>query len=175
MDSTVAALIGAIIGGLLSVLASWLAQRVQSRSNWLVQEIKQRQALYSQFVEAASCCFADALQEHEPETARLAALYGEIGRMRLISTEQVVREADKIAHKILDAYASDNHTKVEIVDFLARDTIDLFADFGNACRAEIARLQPARIGIEGPLSYRSMIETETIPRTTKSFSGGAAA
>ena len=102
MDSTVAALIGAIIGGLLSVLASWLAQRVQSRSNWLVQEIKQRQQLYSQFVEAASCCFADALQEHEPETAKLAALYGEIGRMRLISTEKVVREADTIAHKILE-------------------------------------------------------------------------
>jgi hypothetical protein len=175
MDSTVAALIGAIIGGLLSVLASWLAQRVQSRSNWLVQEIKQRQALYSQFVEAASCCFADALQEHEPETARLAALYGEIGRMRLISTEQVVREADKIAHKILDAYASDNHTKVEIVDFLARDTIDLFADFGNACRAEIVRLQPARVGIEGPLSYRSMMPAGTIARRPNVLSDEAAA
>ena len=175
MDSTIAALIGAIIGGLLSVLASWLAQRVQSRSNWLVQEIKQRQQLYSQFVEAASCCFADALQEHEPETARLAALYGEIGRMRLISTGKVVREADIIAHKILDAYASDNHTKVEIVDFLARDTISLFADFGNACREEIARLQPARVGIEGPLSYRTMIETEMIPRTRRSMGDGAAA
>ena len=150
MDSTVAALIGAIIGGLLSVLASWLAQRVQSRSNWLVQEIKQRQQLYSQFVEAASCCFADALQEHEPETAKLAALYGEI----------------------LDAYASDNHTKIEIVDFLARDTVNLFADFGNACREEIARLQPARIGIEGPLSYRTMIETDMIPRSARD---GAAA
>jgi hypothetical protein len=145
MDSTLAALLGAVIGGLLSVLASWLAQRVQSKSQWLVQEIKQRQQLYSEFVEAASCCFADALLENEPDTTSLAKLYGEMGRMRLLSSEAVVVEANRIAHKILDAYADDNRSKVEVRDFLAHETVDLFSDFGNACRAELTRLQPLRI------------------------------
>jgi hypothetical protein len=145
MDSTIAALLGAVIGGALSVLASWLAQRVQSKSQWLVQEIKQRQQLYSEFVEAASCCFADALLENEPDTTSLAKLYGEMGRMRLLSSDAVVIEANRIAHKILDAYAEDNRSKVEVRDFLAHETVDLFSDFGNACRAELTRLQPLRI------------------------------
>src|SRR4051794_23321024 len=99
MDSTLAALLGAVIGGALSVLASWLAQRVQSKSQWVTQEIKQRQELYSQFVEAASCCFADAMLESEPDTARLAMLYGARGRMRLVSSAPVIEEANLIVHK----------------------------------------------------------------------------
>ncbi len=154
MDSTLAALLGAVIGGGLSVLASWLAQRVQSRSNWLAQEIKQRQQLYSDFVEAAACCFADALQESDPDTVTLAKLYGEIGRMRLISSEPVLREANALAHKILDAYADTNRTRAEVRDFLAHDSVDLFSDFGDACRAELVRLQPLRVGIEGPVMFR---------------------
>ena len=154
MDSTLAALLGAIIGGGLSVLASWLAQRVQSRSNWLAQEIKQRQQLYSEFVTAASCCFADALQESEPDTVSLATLYGEIGRMRLISSEPVLREANNLAHKILDAYADTNRSRAEVRDFLAHDSVDLFSDFGDACRAELVRLQPLRVGVEGPVMFR---------------------
>ena len=142
MDSTLAALLGAIIGGVLSVIASWLAQRVQSKSQWLVQEIKQRQQLYSEFVEAASCCFADALQQSKADTATLAKLYGEMGRMRLVSTEPVIREANLIAHRILDTYADTNRTKAEIRALLADDSLDLFSDFGNACRAELAELEP---------------------------------
>jgi hypothetical protein len=90
---TIAALLGAIIGGLLSVLASWLAQRVQARAQWMSQEILRRQQLYSEFIEAAARCYADALQRNEPNTAALSRLYGEIGRMRLHSSALVIKEA----------------------------------------------------------------------------------
>jgi hypothetical protein len=152
MDSTIAALLGAVIGGALSVLASWLAQRVQSKSQWVTQEIKQRQELYSQFVEAASCCFADAMLESEPDTARLAMLYGAKGRMRLVSSAPVINEANRILHKILETFADRNRSKAEARDFLDRDSFDLFADFGDACRAELVRLQPLRAGLEAPLA-----------------------
>jgi hypothetical protein len=154
MDATLAALMGAVIGGILSVLASWLAQRVQSRSQWLAQEIKQRQQLYSDFVESAACCFADALEKSEPDSPALAKLYGEIGRIRLISSEPVIKEANQVAHVILDTYANCNRSKAEIRDFLSRDSIDLFSDFGNACRIELAKLQPLRVGYEGPVNFR---------------------
>lgn len=138
------ALFGALIGGLLSVLASVLAQRVQARSQWFVQEFKQRQHLYSEFVEAASCCFADALIENEPDTARMAKLYAEVGQMQLISSELVIREADRIAHKILETFACENRSKAEVADFLSHDTMRLFSEFGAACRAELSQLQPLR-------------------------------
>lgn len=155
MDSTVAALLGAIIGGLLSVLASWLAQRVQSRSQLVSQEIQRRQLLYSEFVQATACCYADALQQNEPDPANLANLYGEIGRMRLYSSDAVLKEANLIAHKILKAYSESNRSKAEIRDFLASDSVDLFADFGDACRAELARLQMKGVAY-GPSMFRLM-------------------
>ena len=154
MNATVAALLGAIIGGLLSVLASWLAQRVQSRSQLLTQEIRRRQQLYSEFVEGAACCYADALQQNEPDPASLAKLYGEIGRMRLYSSEAVVKEANQVARMIVEAYGDPNRTKVEIKDFLANESVDLFSDFSDACRAELARLQPHGVAQDGPSMFR---------------------
>ena len=140
--ATFAALLGAVIGGLLSVLASVLAQRVQAKSQWFVQEFKQRQHLYSEFVEAASCCYADALQENEPETAKMAKLYAEVGRMQLVSSAPVIREANRIARKILDTFACENRSRAEVADLLSHDSIDLFSDFGIACRRELSQLQP---------------------------------
>ena len=154
MNATLAALLGAVIGGLLSVLASWLAQRVQSRSQLLTQEIHRRQLLYSEFVQSTARCYADALQENEPDPGRMANLYGEIGRMRLYSSDEVIREANRIAHKILEAYSGTNRTKAEIRDFLASDSVDLFVDFGDACRAELARLQMRGGVVEGPAMFR---------------------
>ena len=142
MDATLAALLGATIGGMLSVLASWIAQRVQSRSQWVVQEIKQRQLLYSEFIQGSARCYADALQENDPDPGKLAALYGEIGQMRLHSSEAVVREARQIAHTILETYHDRNHNKDEIRDLLETDSVDLFSKFGDACRVELARLNP---------------------------------
>ena len=155
MDATVAALLGAVIGGLLSVLASWLAQSLQSKSQLISQEVQRRQLLYSEFVQATARCYADALQENEPDPGRLANLYGEIGRMRLFSSDEVIDQANRVAHKILAAYAEGNRTKTQIRDFLASDSVDLFADFGDACRAELARLQPRGIA-PGPSMFRLM-------------------
>jgi hypothetical protein len=162
MDATVAALLGAVLGGLLSVLASWLAQRVQSRSQLLSQEIQRRQLLYGEFVQATARCYADALQENEPDPGRLANLYGEIGRMRLYSSDPVIKEANRIAHSILKAYSESNRTKAEVRDFLASDSVDLFAEFGDACRAELSRLQMRGVAY-GPSMFRLTPITEISP------------
>jgi hypothetical protein len=54
--SALAALAGAIIGGLTSVLASWLTQHEQARAQWLAQDKLQRQNLYKEFIATASKC-----------------------------------------------------------------------------------------------------------------------
>jgi hypothetical protein len=142
MDATLAALLGATIGGILSVFASWIAQRVQSKSQWVVQEIKQRQQLYSEFVQGTVRCFADALQQNEPDPGRLANVYGEIGRMRLYSSEAVVNEAYAIVHRILQTYNDPNRNREEIRDLLDSGAVDLFSKFGDACRVELGDLGP---------------------------------
>src|SRR5690242_17496891 len=153
MDSTIAALLGALIGGILSVAASWLAQHVQMKTQCLSLEIQRRQQLYSEFMETASHCFADALERNELDKELLAKLFSKIGRMRLQSSDRVVVEASRVAQTILAAYAGDNLTSEQIRQFLSSDTTDVYAGFGDACRAELVALQPLRIVRAGPLGY----------------------
>ena len=80
VDSTASALMGAIIGGLLSVLASWVSQRIQSKSQWFTQEIASRQLLYSEFLKAAVCFYTDALEHDEFDTTPLSTLSAELLR-----------------------------------------------------------------------------------------------
>ena len=143
------------------MLASWLAQRVQSRSQLASQEIQRRQLLYSEFVQSSACCFADALQQNEPDPVPLANLYGEIGRMRLYSSDAVIKEANLVAHSILNAYSNPNRSKTEIRDFLASDSVDLFSDFGDACRTELARLQMHGVSY-GPSTFRITPISQTV-------------
>ena len=43
--------------------------------------------------------------------------------------------------RILKTYADPNRTKAEIRDLLGSYSVDLFSDFGDACRTELAQLQ----------------------------------
>jgi hypothetical protein len=143
--STVAALLGAIIGGALSVLASWLAQRVQARTLWLTQELRRREDLYREFIDAAAKCYAMALQRNESDAETLAELYAEMGRMRVISSPNVLREAMVVVDKILDAFLDPNRDFLEVREMLTSHSIDLFSSFGQACRVELDALRPRHI------------------------------
>jgi len=141
MDATLAALLGAVIGGLLSVVASWLAQRVQARGQWLAQEILRRQQLYSEFLETAVDCYGDALVRQEPDPGKLAKFYGQMGRLRLHSSPHVIEESLAISHKILEAYGNPDKSIGEITNLLAHDSLKFFEAFGDACRAELDALR----------------------------------
>src|SRR5258707_426313 len=73
VTSAFAALAGATIGGLMSVLASWLSQHAQANAQWLAQDKLRRQELYKEFIEAASKCNIHALQHDEPDLLGLSS------------------------------------------------------------------------------------------------------
>ena len=102
--SALAALLGATIGGLTSVFASWLAHRTQAHAQWLAQETIRRQELYKEFIEEAANCYADALQHEKPEIPAWIELYAKIGRMRVVSSPRVVVSAEQVGQKIIDTY-----------------------------------------------------------------------
>src|SRR5260370_21163986 len=91
--SALAALAGAVIGGLTSVLASWLSQHAQARARWLTQDKLLRQGLYKEFIEAASKCNIDALQHEEPDIPALVELYVKVGRSPILSSPKAVQRA----------------------------------------------------------------------------------
>ena len=139
--SALAALIGAAIGGLTSVLASWLTQKTQTRAQWLTHETIRRQELYKEFIEEAANCYADALQHEKPEIPAWIALYAKIGRMRVVSSARVVVSAEQVGQKIIDTYMEPNKTFLEVRELIHTKAIDILSDFGRACREEFDSLR----------------------------------
>src|SRR5262252_3089020 len=139
--TAVAALVGATIGGLTSVLASWLSQRTQARAQWLAQDVVRRQELYKEFIEEASKCYADALQHDEADIPTLVGLYAKLGRMRVLSSAKVLESAEQIERKIVDTYLAPDKTFLELREMINRGSVNLLRDFSAACRAEIESLR----------------------------------
>jgi hypothetical protein len=139
--SALAALLGAAIGGLTSVLASWLTQQTQAKAQWIAQERIRRQDLYKEFIEEASKAYIDALQHDKPDISALVGLYAKISRMRVLSTPKVVESADHIARQIVDAYLAPDKSFLELREMLNTGTIDLLREFSDACRAEFDSLR----------------------------------
>src|SRR6476660_8676770 len=102
--SALAALGGAAIGGLASVLATWLVERTKARSQWLADEKLRRQELDRECVQEASTCHIDALQHGNLDVPALIRLYAMIGRMRILSSPGVIQAAEQVARAILDTY-----------------------------------------------------------------------
>jgi hypothetical protein len=140
MDTSVvtalAALTGAAIGGLTSVLASWLSQRAQARMTQLAHYQLRRQELYKEFIEQASKLYIHALQNDKPDVSGLIGLYAEISRMRALSSARVIDSADQLVKKIINAYLEPNKPVPELQKMADSGLIDPLRNFSEACRAE---------------------------------------
>jgi hypothetical protein len=147
--TALAALAGAAVGGLTSVLASWLTQRTQVRAQWIAQEKLRRQDLYKDFIEDASKCYVHALQHNNADVPSLVGLYTRIGRMRVLSAPEVITCAEQIAHKILDTYLQPDKGFVELREMAHSGSIDVFRDFAEACRAEYDSLRVQQLKFGG--------------------------
>jgi hypothetical protein len=139
--SALAALAGATIGGLTSVVASWLVQRTQARAQWLAQDTLRRQELYREFIEEASQCHVYALQHDKARIPALVSLYSKIARMRVLSSSEVVISAEQIGRKIIDTHLEPDRSFLELREMVNCGSIDLVRDFSETCRAELESLR----------------------------------
>ena len=139
--SALAALVGAAIGGLTSVLASWLTQQTQAKAQWIAQERARRQELYREFIEEAAKCYVDALQHDKPDISALVGIYAKIDRMRVQSSPKVVESAERVGRKIVDAYLAPDKSFLELREMLNTGAIHLLGEFSDACRVEFDTLR----------------------------------
>ena len=139
--SAIAALTGAAIGGLTSIVATWLTQRTQARVRWLERDALARQEVYREFIEEASKCYVDALQHDNADIPALVSLYAKVNRMRVQSSPKVVEIAEEIARKIVDTYLEPDKNFQELREMVNSRSIDLIRHFSEACRAELDQLR----------------------------------
>ena len=135
----VAAFSGSASGALATVLTSWVSQRRSDRARVRSQTNSKREELYKSFVEEAARLYADALVKNKSEVSELVALYALIGRMKILSSDEVIEAAEKVGRLILDTYLSPNRTFVDLPDLLRE--VDPLRDFSEACRRELQSTQ----------------------------------
>jgi hypothetical protein len=135
--SAFAALAGSLIGGLTTILATWLTYHAQSRAQHVAQDLSMRQELYKNFTEEASRLYADAFERDNPNISDLVNLYALVSRMRVLSSSKIIESADAIVRRIIATYLEPNKTFRDLKDIVESDTMDPLREFSNACREEL--------------------------------------
>ena len=79
--------------------------------------------------------YADALVNDKFEIPKLVDLYALIGRMKILSSDDVIEAAEKAGRLIIDTYLSPNRTFVDLPEFI--NEMDPLKDFSEACRREL--------------------------------------
>ena len=141
--SALAALAGSVVGGLTSGITTWLSLRAQARIGQLAHELSQREALFKDFIVAASKAYGEAIMSNEPQIQELVALYAMISRMRVMSLPRTVACADEIMRATIDTYFAPNKTIRELNELMKSGAgIDPLKSFSEAARDELRAFTP---------------------------------
>jgi len=141
--SAIAALSGSIIGGLTSLAASWVSQNAQARTQLLLESKSRRHELYNAFIEEASKVYGDALVSESAgdnaDVSKFAGLYVMLSRMRILSSQAVIENAEKIINAIAKEYFEPNRTLREMYgkSHELDDELDIMCHFSEACREDL--------------------------------------
>lgn len=135
--SALAALAGSAIGGLTSLAASWLNQRVQFSAQQRAANLSRREELYRDFIQEASKWYADAYEHDKPAVSNLINLYALVSRMRVVSSPAVVESADRVVRVIIETYLAPNKSFRDVTEILDNQAMNPLCDFSTICREEL--------------------------------------
>ena len=133
--SAFAAFSGSAAGMLTAVVSNWMGERRKHRARGELRVHSHRYKLYKEFIAEGAKLYADALVRHHSEISNLVKIYALIARMRVISSDEVIQEAEKAARLIIQTYLSPNRKFVELPEVVVE--MDPLRDFSEACRREL--------------------------------------
>ena len=98
MDSTfitaVAAAGGSLVGAAVTSVTTWITQRTQRVQAEREEKLRNREALYGEFITEASRLAVEALGHSLERPETFVKLYGIIGHIRLVATDAVLAAAE---------------------------------------------------------------------------------
>lgn len=124
------------MGAAATSVTTWITQRTQRAHAEREERLRNRQALYGEFITEASRLTVEALSHSLEQPDTFVRLYGITGRIRLIATDPVLHAAEACVRQIIDLYAKPNMTVEQIRLAFERDRLDPLGDFSVACRKE---------------------------------------
>ena len=96
-----------------------------------------REDLYTAFIDDASKAYAHAIQRNEVDDASIVRLYALVSRMRVVSSQRVVEQANAVMRTVMDTYRAPNRTLRDEADRMETDGLDPLLGFSEACREEL--------------------------------------
>jgi hypothetical protein len=144
MDTTIlaamAAAVGSLAGAAASVATTWITQRMQTTRANLERKLRERESLYSEFLTEASRLAVDATVHSLDRPEQLVTIYGLLSRIRLISSNEVLMEAEGCVRRIVVLYRRPNLTPDQFHTALDTNELDPLKEFSAACRTELLTL-----------------------------------
>src|ERR1035438_3051625 len=110
-----AALGGSLVGACSSIAATFMGQRLQARWARLRVELEEREKLYGIFVEEAVHLFVDSIRQSAIDPAKFMRLYSKVARIRLTSSDRVLRAAEEVGRRLLEAYERPPENPAEVL------------------------------------------------------------
>jgi hypothetical protein len=143
MDSTiitaVAAACGSVIGATATIVTNWITQHSQRVHAEREQILRNREALYGEFIAEASRLTVEALGNSLEQPDTFAKLYGITGRIRLVAPNAVLAAAEACIRQIIDLYEKPNMSVEEMRQAFERDGLDPIKEFSITCRKELLK------------------------------------
>ena len=139
--SGMAAIMGAVVGGLASLTSTWVGERSRHRRDLLQREITKREAAYSDFIECASKVYAASathrIDDDDGGIEGMVSLYAVASRMRLFASDQVIKEAESVVDRIFLQYGDANMSAEQLRKTAVETKDDPLKAFSVICRREL--------------------------------------
>lgn len=140
-----AAIMGAIVGGLASLTSTWVGERSRHRRDLLQREITKREAAYCDFIERASKVYAASathrIDDGDAELQGMVSLYAVASRIRLFASDQVMKEAENVVERIFLQYGDANMSAEQLRKTAVETKDDPLKAFSVICRRELQDIQ----------------------------------
>jgi flagellar hook assembly protein FlgD len=141
MDSSIiaalSAILGTTVGGLTSFATTFLNQRYAVRRDILAKDVANREELYSVFLKEVASLYFDSINRTVDDVSQqtsLTKMYSLVGRIRMISSQEVLTAAEKVTEDVIESYKRPPMTFQEQLKLWGPD--DPWHEFTKACRAE---------------------------------------
>jgi hypothetical protein len=136
-----AAVLGSLAGASASLATAWLSQKTQGRRALIQAEVHKREVLYSDFITECAKLYLDALEHSLERPEIFQPVYSLASRIRLVSDDAVVREAEAAIKALLDLYRAPNLSIEKLREMSPAELQDPLRPFSEACRQELQSLK----------------------------------
>ena len=149
ISNGVAAIMGALVGGVASLASAWVTERTRNRRDQVQREINKRETTYSEFIDKASKLYVisatHTISEDDNENLQVdlkeaVSLYGTASRIRLFASDRVIKEAEAVLDLILVQFGAESISVGQFRERKLKER-DPLKSFSVSCRSELKDLQ----------------------------------